>query len=338
MVYRKLVLSGGGIKGISFVGAIKILNLYGILDTIDTYVGCSAGAIISLFLSIGYQHYELYQLFTKINFFDYQEINVENFLTKKGMDSGNKLMRLFEAITKRKGVSFETTFIDLYQKTSKELIIGGSNITTNRVRYFSYKNTPNVSVLQALRISISYPFIFEPVEFENHIYIDGALLDPFPIKYFGENCQDVIGILIHDRLLIEDRDNCNDSLEDLGLSIVSAVVDKLLELSLKGMEGQFIQIDIKNMNSMDFQKGDLEKQLIYEKGLENTKIFFANKFKLCYHQYLMKKYFQLWKEKTMQQTNKPIKSSKNKHNAKTKDKTKTKPHIKIRTPTLAKSD
>jgi len=297
MIFKKLVFSGGGIKSIAFIGALKVLEKHGLLKNIESYIGCSGGAIIALFVSIGYTPHNLFRLFTKVNFADFQELQVDRLLSKNGMDSGQKIMKLFTAIVKRKGIYPNITFQELFQKTQKELIICGSNLTKNKERYFNYHETPNVIVLEALRLSISYPYIYEPIILNEDVYVDGGLLDPFPIRYYGTDCPDVLGILIHDRLLTEERANEISSIEDLSFSIISSVVDRLVDLSVQGMEGKFIQIDIKDFHSMDFKKGQEEKDKIYQIGINSAEKYLADFYHKKYQHRLLKKYLQIWREK-----------------------------------------
>ena len=297
MHLKKLVFSGGGIKGIAFIGALKVLDKYNLLSCIDTYLGCSAGAIVALLISIGYSPDDLYRLFTQVNISKYQDFEMEKFLETKGIDTGNKLMQLIYTITRRKDVDQETTFQELFKKTGKTLIMVGSNITRNRVKYFSHLETPHAKVLQILRITISYPYVFQPVIWEDEMYVDGGLLNPFPIKYFGSDCNDVLGILLHDRLLIEDRENQNETIEDYTLSILSAVIDNVVDLITEGMEDKFIQIDIKNLHSMNFQKAESEKDRIYQAGIDRTQDYMNKYFQSLQRKYLMKKYFNKWIQK-----------------------------------------
>jgi len=287
MYYKKLVLSGGGIKGIAFIGALQVLDIYNILSHIDTFVGCSAGAIVALLIYIGYTPKQLYKLFTKINFSNFHDIHLDKIIIEKGLDSGNKLMKLLLLICNRKGLHSTTTFQELNDIFHKTLIVVGTNITTNQTEYFSHTLTPTMPVLKAIRISISYPYIFEPVAWNNCLYVDGGLLDPFPIKYFGNDCRDVLGILIHDRLEGELRNNCNDSIEDFSLSILSAIIDKITQISMEGMSGKYIPINIKNIHSMNFQQGDSEKEALYQQGIQKTHQFFKE-------YYLIKKYLRRW--------------------------------------------
>jgi NTE family protein len=292
MKYTKLVFSGGGMKGIAFIGVLKVLEQYNIINSINTYLGCSAGSIIALLVLIGYTHNDLYRLFTNIDLAKYQDLRMDEFLNKKGIDSGENFMKLITIIVKKKGITAETTFEELFKKTGKSLIVVGSNITRNNCKYFNHIDTPNAKVLQSIRISISYPYFFQPVVYEDELYVDGGLLNHFPIKYFGEDCMDVLGILLHDRKFDEDRINLNHTIEDYTLSLLSAVIDNVISLITSGMEGKYIHIDIKNLNSMNFHEINSEKIKIYLEGIKKTRMFFDDQ---IYKKNLMHKYFKKWK-------------------------------------------
>ena len=62
MSYRRLVLSGGGIKAIAYVGVFDVFENYGLLNQIDSIIGCSSGAIMGLLYVVGYTPKELFQL------------------------------------------------------------------------------------------------------------------------------------------------------------------------------------------------------------------------------------------------------------------------------------
>ena len=53
--------------------------------------------------------------------------------------------------------------------------------------YFDYINTPNMSILLALEITISIPFIMKSIKYNNYYYCDGGLLVNFPLYYFNIN-------------------------------------------------------------------------------------------------------------------------------------------------------
>jgi predicted acylesterase/phospholipase RssA len=63
-----LVMKGGGMKGIAYIGAIRELQpFYGF----DTYVGTSAGAITAALLGAGYTVDEMDEELGKKNFSDF---------------------------------------------------------------------------------------------------------------------------------------------------------------------------------------------------------------------------------------------------------------------------
>ena len=68
---KHLVLSGGGMLGISYIGLIKYLEdtlPNPITNNLQSITGCSAGAIFATFISIGYTSVELNIIVKKMNF------------------------------------------------------------------------------------------------------------------------------------------------------------------------------------------------------------------------------------------------------------------------------
>ena len=61
---KKISFSTGGIKGISFIGAVKALEKRNIIDNIK-YYHSSVGSLIALLLSIGYKSGEMFTTLKK---------------------------------------------------------------------------------------------------------------------------------------------------------------------------------------------------------------------------------------------------------------------------------
>ena len=59
---NNLILSGGGIKGISLIGAIEYLYEKNYMNNINTILGTSIGSIIGYLIIIGYTPEELYNI------------------------------------------------------------------------------------------------------------------------------------------------------------------------------------------------------------------------------------------------------------------------------------
>ena len=64
---HNLLISGGAIKGILHLGALKALSEYNLLKNIKNYGGASSGSMIVLLLCVGYNYNDLMIIFLKIN-------------------------------------------------------------------------------------------------------------------------------------------------------------------------------------------------------------------------------------------------------------------------------
>lgn len=87
-----------------------------------------------------------------------------------------------------------TTFEEHYNYFHKELVITGSNLTTGKTVFFSAKETPKFPVADAVRISMSLPFIFKPYVIQEKkygyppcgLYVDGGVFNNSPLHAFDD--------------------------------------------------------------------------------------------------------------------------------------------------------
>ncbi len=93
------------------------------------------------------------------------------------------------------------TFLELLYLTGVDLVITGTNLTTNRSLYLSTYHTPDFPVADAVSISMNLPIIFKPVyvdylvhkgqsnsynELYKGLWVDGGMLNNFPIHAFDD--------------------------------------------------------------------------------------------------------------------------------------------------------
>jgi len=83
---RILVLSGGGIKGISYIGALKALDDLCILKNFEIFAGTSAGALVLFLHILGYTSDELYTFIKKFDFAKLKNIDVSLFINSYGLN------------------------------------------------------------------------------------------------------------------------------------------------------------------------------------------------------------------------------------------------------------
>lgn len=183
-----LVFSGGGVNGLTFIGCVKALEEYNkaecICWAVNEFCGISAGSMIAFLLSIGYTGVELEDIVVEKDFqrlLKIQIINMYNF----GMDKGDRILEWMESLLLRKlNKHRDVTFKDLFDVTKKKLTIMAANVNKNVLRVFNVDYTPNAKVLDILRMSIGIPFLFTKCEYEGEIYVDGGLIQPYPVTWY----------------------------------------------------------------------------------------------------------------------------------------------------------
>ncbi len=191
-----LILSGGGTKGILFVGSLKFLSEKHMLDYIDTYVGTSIGALFVLLLYIGYSIDELYKI---VKFFDVSSlvnIDLSNLIDKYSIINYDGINTMVTKFLKLKNIDSNITLLDLYKLTKKKIIFATVCITTKKIEYISYETYPEMNILTAVQMTLALPFIFPPVPYNGKHYIDGGILDNLNVCIFHDRLDEVIGLNI----------------------------------------------------------------------------------------------------------------------------------------------
>ena len=91
--------------------------------------------------------------------------------------------------------------IEFYNKFNVSLNFITLNINTFETEVLSHVNTPNIPIVEAVYMSSALPFIFEPFEYNNNLYIDGGLVNPYPLKMCMEKHKDdeILSFLIKDQ-------------------------------------------------------------------------------------------------------------------------------------------
>lgn len=206
MTIKHLLLSGGGINGMIFVGIIKKLldEKYINLDKIETIYGASVGSLLGLILCLKIDYDDIikylierpwHKAFKKIDF------NAETFFdifSKKGV-LDDKLMKimmsnLFNAVD----IDENITFIDLYNYSNINLIISSVCMNTLELEEFSHEKTPLMKVIDAVYCSSSIPFIFKPKYINNSFYMDSGLIKNYPDDRILNYCknEEIFGLSI----------------------------------------------------------------------------------------------------------------------------------------------
>ena len=279
---QNLVISGGSIKGFIFIGAIKYLEEVDILKNINTFTGTSIGACLSLCLNLNFSANELIEIFINVDIDTYKNINIEdifNFTKDYGLNDGSKITNIFKIIINAKLKNLKCpyneniTFIELFTLTNKKLTMIGCCLNDMSVVYYDYISTPNFKIIDALRISLSIPFIFKPIKIDNKYYIDGAIINNYPIELY--DTESTIGLVTTNANL---ENNEIKDIENYICSILFTTYNNNLIKKIEKYKSNTINLTY-NLNSLDFSISKDKRINIINAGYDQTKILYNKKFK-----------------------------------------------------------
>ena len=176
---KHLILSGGGTKGFTYIGLIRLIHEYGIYNQLETIIGFSVGSIFSIAILLGLTYKESIDIITEDNFFQglvaVDTNDVLNFSNNKGLTNGDNIKKFVKRIIYLKTGKDNLTFLESYEKFNKIIAICVTNVTNKNTELLSYKNCPNLDIADAIVMSCAMPLVFVPIKYNGCIYVDGDM-------------------------------------------------------------------------------------------------------------------------------------------------------------------
>jgi NTE family protein len=301
MEINKLAFSGGAIKGIAYVGVFRKIEemIYERrieeatpdfdaskcdipLFNIKTICAVSVGTIFSLIYLLNYTYTEMLQEVLNKKFEQLKDIRIMNFVSKYGLDSGVNLISWIQSLMIKKGVNPSITLKELYDLNSVDFQIMATNLNKYCYKKFNYLETPDVKVLDAIRMSISVPFLFTINEFEGDIHVDGGLIDNYPIEVFGSDLSNFLGfkLINHGEMDNHDVDERIDDIESYIYHILSCYMVQKEKHTTRTEEFKNCTVYIHTEDitqSVNFSLTASEKHKLIEIGYKSVTNFFNSK-------------------------------------------------------------
>ena len=170
-----LVLGGGAARGFAHIGVIRALEQEKV--PIDLIVGTSVGSLIGAIYAYDANSMELEWtafMLEKDSLFDYGLITA---FTGMGVAKGDKLEEFVKskvpvANIENLKIPFAAVATDLNRGTSVVLDKG--------------------SVARAVRASSAIPGVFNPVEYQGRLLVDGGVIDNIPVSVAREKGADIV--------------------------------------------------------------------------------------------------------------------------------------------------
>ena len=270
-----LVLSGGGTKGIIYVGVFKALDELKILDNIHTFSTSSVGALVCSLYLIGYTVKEIEDF---IYLFDlkkltciesFNDISPSSLFLNMGLDNGENIHKVFNKLLKAKGLKENITLLELYQINKKKFITTSVCLNTRSAEYISYETYPNLRVSDAIRMTSSIPLYYTPVIHNDKYYIDGGCIDNYPICQFKDNIEEVVGIYLN-----SDYEYYNiKNFKEYFFSVLQTLSDGYVYNAIRGFDKYTIIIKTK-ISFLQFELSKEDKNSLINLGYEKTKEYF----------------------------------------------------------------
>lgn len=263
---ENIVLSGGGLRGIAYVGVLRALEEFGLSDQIKCYAGASIGGIAAALMSLGYTYSELYDFVKNFEYDLVSDIQLMGILTNFGLETGLKIERFLQALIHRKTAKREFTFKEHHQLTGKILVINATCLSTGKVEHFSAVSHPDMPVYLALRMTISIPILIAPVKYNDKLYADGGMLENFPLKLFPAD--KTLGIRFSRSVISTDSIDSFETYCVRTLSCVYREMNRLKDESITGYKQIVITLPL---STFQFQLDKKTRKMMYREGYIETR-------------------------------------------------------------------
>ena len=254
MPIKHLVISGGGPTMFQSIGAIQYLEQNGFvnLNNITSMYGTSAGAFVSVFVSLKFDWETLNEYVIKRPWHKVFPIKANTILdsySKKGLFDNSVIIKCFKPLFDAKDISMEITMKQFFEYSGIELHMFSFELNSFEGVDISYKTYPDLPLIKALHMTSSFPVFLSPVLIENKCYIDGGIICNYPLNKCIEANGNVDEILGFNNDYSSKTESDNKKEKSDNITEDSSLIDFLLGLFIKiirSMETDTKQQKIKN--------------------------------------------------------------------------------------------
>ena len=276
-----LVLSGGGAKGAVHIGFIKALEENEI--PIDYVGGTSVGAIVGSLYAMGYSPEEMLALFLSDDFRRWQSGTVEDghdyYFRKReptpefvhftvDVKDSVKVNSIKLPVSLVNPIQMNQAFMGLYSQATAysngnfdnlfvPFLCVASDIFNKKPVIFREGDLGN-----AVRASMSFPFVFKPIQIDSIPLYDGGIYDNFPVRPVRRAFDPdfLIGCAVAGgRVKKPSEQSLYEQIENM--------IMQPTNYRISAEEGHMERFRLEDVNLLDFHKGKELFDIGYERGL-----------------------------------------------------------------------
>jgi len=241
-----IVLSGGGIRGTAHLGVLKALTNAGV--KISHISGTSAGSIVGAFFAAGIDPEETLEIFMRTKLLRFIRPAVGS-LGLIGIEQTSNLLKTY----------FPD---DLIENLNIPLTITATNFSEGNLVYFD-----KGPLIRAIQASCCIPGIFRPIMIDGQMFVDGGILNNFPVEPLLNNCDFIIGSSCNHLKAVSKITNITSLVARAGLMSVNKDMEQ---------KGAFCNILIEpkgmgEISTFDMKKAETIYWLAYEETLKTLR-------------------------------------------------------------------
>ena len=278
-----LVLSGGGAKGMTHIGIIRALEENGI--PIDYITGTSMGAIIGSLYAMGYSPDEMEDLLRSPDFKRWYTGVVEPryaYYFKQDLPTPEFFNLRFslgsrDSIRTKPQLSFPTSVVNPIQMNLAFVGLYGQATAACRGDFDNlfvpfrcvasdvYNKRPVVmrqgDLGDAVRASMSFPFVFKPIEMDSVLVYDGGIYNNFPTDVMRDDFHPdvIIGSVVAGNPKKPQEGNLMSQLENM--------IMQKTDYSIPDSAGILMTFKYNDVNLLDFDRLDELHDIGYKRTL-----------------------------------------------------------------------
>jgi predicted acylesterase/phospholipase RssA len=286
MTIKHLVISGGGPIMIQIVSAIQELERkeYLNIQNIESIYGTSAGAIVAVIISLGFDWQTINDYIIKRPWHDVFPIKVQNIFdaySKKGLFDKKIIEKCFKPLFDAKDISLDITMKDFFNLTNIDIHMCTFELNEYKVKDISYESYPDLPILTAVQMTCALPVLVSPVFIDNKCFVDGGVGCNYPLSFCidsGKSPNEILGFKNSYENENESKIGENSTLLDYILFFLFKTLNYIHDNNIQPTIKNEIIFDTSYI-SFDILKNSLSKieirRELFEKG-KQTAVKFMN--------------------------------------------------------------
>lgn len=261
-----LIMKGGGIKGLAYIGALEILVQNGY--KFNWYAGTSAGAISAILLAAGYTHKELEEILYKKDFNEFKDAGffkrIWNLFSKGGLYEAEAFTNWIDRLLAKKFESpVQVHMGELMEITRNRVSVYASRIEA-KVQVFdsALPESTKTPVSFAARSSMAIPFFFTPTMVNGYVTRDGGMQNNYPVNALLQDNPDTkfIGFFLGPEFFEPAKK------KGLIANLIAIWMQANDQDALRAYKNETIIIDPRPISTLDFKLTTEEKEFLLEGG------------------------------------------------------------------------